>query len=60
MARSAIASLTDIIDAIGLISSEMEGVSLSAFEHDRRKRWLVERGIEIVSEKHGAAPPHRK
>jgi uncharacterized protein with HEPN domain len=50
MARSAIAALTDIVDAIELISSEMEGLSLAAFEHDRRKRWLIERGIEIISE----------
>jgi uncharacterized protein with HEPN domain len=28
----------------------MADVSLVAFENDRRKRWLVERGIEIISE----------
>ncbi len=28
----------------------MHGVTLDAFEADIRKRWLVERGIEIVSE----------
>jgi uncharacterized protein with HEPN domain len=44
------ARLTDIVEAIELIRSEMAGVSLAAFEHDRRKRWLVERGIEIISE----------
>jgi hypothetical protein len=37
-----------------LIRSEMAGVTLGAFEPDRRKRWLVERGIEIISE---AQPP---
>jgi len=42
--------LTDIVEAIELIGSEMAGISLQAFEHDRRKRWLVERGLEIVSE----------
>lgn len=42
--------LTDIIEAIELIRSEMAGVTLVAFEPDRRKRWLVERGIEIISE----------
>ncbi len=42
--------LTDIVEAIELIRSEMAGVSLAAFEHDVRKRWLVERGIEIISE----------
>jgi uncharacterized protein with HEPN domain len=28
----------------------MAGVTLQAFEPDKRKRWLVERGIEIISE----------
>lgn len=28
----------------------MEGVTLEAFELDRPKRWVVERGIEIISE----------
>jgi uncharacterized protein with HEPN domain len=42
--------LTDIIEAIDLIRTEMAGVTLEAFEPDRRKRWLVERGIEIISE----------
>ncbi|MDF2116939.1 DUF86 domain-containing protein [Roseiarcaceae bacterium H3SJ34-1] len=28
----------------------MRGVSLDAFEADWQKRWLVERGIEIISE----------
>lgn len=45
-----IARLTDIIEAIELIRSEMAGVTLEAFEPDRRKRWLVERGVEIISE----------
>src|ERR1700752_291738 len=48
--RSPVASLTDIIEAIELIQSDMAGVTLDAFEPDRRKRWLVERGIEIISE----------
>ncbi len=42
--------LTDIIEAIELINSEMTGVSPQAFEPDTRKRWIVERGIEIISE----------
>jgi uncharacterized protein with HEPN domain len=47
---SSVPRLTDIIEAIELIRSEMAGVTLAAFEPDRRKRWLVERGIEIISE----------
>jgi len=45
---SPVAPLTDIIEAIDLIQSDMAGVTLDAFEADRRKRWLVERGIEIM------------
>lgn len=47
---SPVVRLTDIVEAIELIRSEMAGVTLEAFEPDRRKRWLVERGIEIISE----------
>jgi uncharacterized protein with HEPN domain len=47
---SSVASLTDIIEAIELIQGDMAGVTLDAFEADRRKRWLVERGMEIISE----------
>jgi uncharacterized protein with HEPN domain len=47
---SPVPRLTDIIEAIELIRSEMAGVTPDAFGFDRRKRWLVERGIEIISE----------
>jgi len=47
---SAVARLTDIVEAIELICSEMDGVSLTAFAPDRRRQWLVERGIEIICE----------
>jgi uncharacterized protein with HEPN domain len=47
---SPVPRLTDIIEAIELIRSEMVDVTFDAFEPDRRKRWLVERGIEIISE----------
>jgi uncharacterized protein with HEPN domain len=47
---SPVPRLTDIVEAIELIRSEMAGVTLQAFEPDKRKRWLVERGIEIISE----------
>jgi len=47
---SPIPRLTDIIEAAELIQSEMAGVTLHDFQPNRRKRWLVERGIEIISE----------
>ena len=48
--RSPIPRLTDIVEAIELIRSDMAGVTLEAFEPDIRKRWLIERGIVIISE----------
>ncbi|HEY2539297.1 MAG TPA: HepT-like ribonuclease domain-containing protein [Stellaceae bacterium] len=42
-------SANDILAAIGHISSEMAGVTIDTFEADWRKRWLVERGSEIIS-----------
>ena len=51
MAASSLAPrLTDILDAIERIRAEMAGVSIEAFEADWRKRWLVERDVEIISE----------
>jgi uncharacterized protein with HEPN domain len=48
--RSSSPRLADILEAIELINAEMAGVALATFAADRRKRWLVERGIEIISE----------
>ncbi len=42
--------MTDILEAIEHIRAEMAGVSIDAFEAHWRKRWLVERGVEIISE----------
>ena len=42
--------LKDIVEAIGYIRSDMENTTLESFAGDRRKRWQVERGLEIVSE----------
>jgi uncharacterized protein with HEPN domain len=42
--------LADIVEAIERIRFILNGVSLEAFEQDWEKRWLVERGIEILSE----------
>ena len=49
-ALSSIARLTDIIEAVELIRSEMVGVTRQNLESDKRKRWLIERGIEVISE----------
>jgi uncharacterized protein with HEPN domain len=42
--------LTHIIDAIERIRCETAGVPLEAFESDWRKRWMVERGVEVICE----------
>jgi uncharacterized protein with HEPN domain len=42
--------LADIIEAIERIRRVLDGVSLEAFEQNWEKRWLVERGIEVISE----------
>jgi uncharacterized protein with HEPN domain len=42
--------LSDIVEAIDHIRGVLAGVSLEHFERDWQKRWLVERGIEIISE----------
>jgi uncharacterized protein with HEPN domain len=42
--------LLDIIESIDLVVGDMAGVSLESFERDLRKRRLVERCIEIISE----------
>ncbi len=50
IARSKIPCLTDIIEASTFIRNEIAKITLNVFEHDRRTRWTVERGIEIISE----------
>lgn len=56
---SPIARLTDIVDAIEIVRAEMTDVALTAFESDRRKRWQVERGIEIISQANRRLPDER-
>jgi uncharacterized protein with HEPN domain len=48
--RSYLPRLDDIIVAIEHIQSELKDVPLPAFEADGRKRYVVERGVEIISE----------
>lgn len=48
--RSEIPRLRDIVEAIEHVRSITAGVSLDEFEADWQKRWLVERGIVIISE----------
>jgi uncharacterized protein with HEPN domain len=49
-ARSLILRLTDILEAIERIREVLGEMSLESFEVDWQKQWLVERGVEIISE----------
>jgi len=61
MARSPVRlRLIDIIDAIDLIGKEVAGVSINTFGTDRRKQWVVERGLEIMSEASRRLPGEMK
>jgi uncharacterized protein with HEPN domain len=42
--------LTDIIEAIEHIREKAGATSLDAFKQDWEQQWIVQRGIEIVSE----------
>jgi uncharacterized protein with HEPN domain len=52
--------LTDIVEAIEHIRSEMVDVPLDAFEDDWRKLWLAECGVEIISEASHRLPANLK
>jgi uncharacterized protein with HEPN domain len=41
---------TDMVQAIERMKNLMDGVTLDAFGDDWQRQWLVERGVEIVSE----------
>jgi uncharacterized protein with HEPN domain len=49
-ARSLIPHLTDIIEAIERIHAVLGNKPLDVFVNDWQRQWLVERGVEIVSE----------
>jgi uncharacterized protein with HEPN domain len=48
--RSPVLRLSDILEAIERIRSVMGDMTLDAFEVDWQTQWLVERGVEIISE----------
>jgi uncharacterized protein with HEPN domain len=48
--RSLVPRLTDIVEAIECIHGALENTTLEAFETDWQRQWLVERGVEIISD----------
>jgi uncharacterized protein with HEPN domain len=49
-ARSLLPRLSDIVEAIERVHGVLGDMSLEAFEAAWEKQWLVERGVEIISE----------
>jgi len=52
--------LTDIIEAIDHIREKAAGTSLEDFKQDWEQQWIVQRGIEIVSEASRRLPDELK
>jgi uncharacterized protein with HEPN domain len=48
--RSVTLRLDDMIEAIERVSSVLGDMPLDAFELDWQRQWLVQRGVEIISE----------
>jgi uncharacterized protein with HEPN domain len=48
--QSLLPYLTDMIEAIDRVRSLVADLPLELFEADWQKQWLVERGVEIISE----------
>jgi uncharacterized protein with HEPN domain len=48
--RSLVLRLSDMIEAIGRIRSVVSRLSLEEFEGSWEDQWLVERGVQIISE----------
>ena len=58
--RSPAASLTDIVEAIEHVQGVLRDLQLAAFKADWKARWVVERGVEIISEASRRLPDEMK
>lgn len=52
--------LNDIIEAIERVRQSLGDIKLEAFETDWQRQWLVERGVEIISEASRRLPDELK
>jgi len=59
-ARSLIPRLTDIVEACERVRGVVGDMPLEVFEADWRRQWLVERGVEILSEASRRLPDELK
>jgi uncharacterized protein with HEPN domain len=60
IARSPAPALTDIIEAIERVRSVLGDMPLDQFEADWQRQWLIERGVEIISEASRRLPDEMK
>jgi len=58
--RSVTLRLDDMIEAAGRVQAVLGDLTLDAFEADWQRHWLVQRGIEIISEASRHLPPEMK
>jgi uncharacterized protein with HEPN domain len=58
--RSLAPRLTDIVEAAERIRGLTDKSSLAEFESDWQMKWVVERGLEIISEASRYLPPELK
>ncbi len=58
--RSVTLRLDDMIEAAGRVQAVLGNLTLDAFEADWQRHWLVQRGIEIISEASRHLPPEMK
>ncbi len=58
--RSDSLRLDDMIEAAGRVQAVLGDLTLDAFEADWQRHWLVQRGIEIISQASRHLPPEMK
>ncbi len=58
--RSVALRLGDMIEAAQRVRAVMDDITLDEFEADWQRHWLVQRGVEIISEASRHLPPDMK
>jgi uncharacterized protein with HEPN domain len=59
-ARLALPYLSDIVEAIGRVRGVLGDMPIETFESDWQRQWLIERGVEIISEASRRLPEELK
>jgi uncharacterized protein with HEPN domain len=58
--RSPVVALMDIVEAVERVRGVLSDMPLDQFETDWQRQWLVERGVEIISEASRRLPGEMK